>query len=68
MLKPKENIARSMAKRAAVKPGQTLSAEEMKNLVDELFGCEMPAHTPDGKPCFIQTGIDELDRRFKQRS
>lgn len=68
LLKPKENIARSMAKRAAVKPGQSLSTEEMKNLVDELFGCEMPSHTPDGKPCFIQTGIDELDRRFKQRS
>jgi DNA mismatch repair protein MutL len=65
-LQPRENLVRSMAKLAAVKPGQSLSETEMRALVDELFACEMPSHAPDGKPAFIKFPIDELDRRFKR--
>ncbi|MDQ3111338.1 MAG: DNA mismatch repair endonuclease MutL [Bacteroidota bacterium] len=65
-LAPKENMARSMAKQAAVKAGRSLSIIEMRALADELFACEMPSHAPDGKPAFINFPIDELDRRFKR--
>lgn len=65
-LQPHENIIRSMAKLAAVKPGQHLSETEMRALVDELFACEMTSHSPDGKPVFINFPIEELDRRFKR--
>lgn len=65
-LQPHENIIRSMAKLAAVKPGQHLSETEMRALVDELFACEMTSHAPDGKPIFINFPIEELDRRFRR--
>lgn len=65
-LQPHENIIRSMAKLAAVKPGQHLSETEMRALVDELFACEMTSHSPDGKPVFINFPIEELDRRFRR--
>ena len=65
-LQPRENMARSMAKQAAVKPGRVLSLREMRALADELFACEMPSHAPDGKPAFINFPIEELDKRFKR--
>jgi DNA mismatch repair protein MutL len=65
-LAPRENMARSMAKQAAIKAGRSLTVVEMRALVDELFACEMPSHAPDGKPAFINFPIDELDRRFKR--
>lgn len=65
-LAPRENMARSMAKQAAIKAGRSLTIIEMRALADELFACEMPSHAPDGKPAFINFPIDELDRRFKR--
>lgn len=65
-LKPLENIARSLAKRAAIKPGKTMSVKEMQALTDELFGCEQPSFAPDGKPVFINFPIDEIDKRMKR--
>lgn len=65
-LKPLENIARSLAKRAAIKPGKSLDTREMQALVDELFGCEQSSFAPDGKPVFINFPIDEIDKRMKR--
>jgi DNA mismatch repair protein MutL len=65
-LKPVENMARSMARQASVKPGQKLSPQEMHALVDELFACEMPSHAPDGKPAYINFPMDEFDRKFRR--
>jgi DNA mismatch repair protein MutL len=65
-LKPLENIARSLARRAAVKPGKHLSAAEMQSLVDELFGCEQPGFCPNGKPVFVNFPIEEIDKRLKR--
>jgi len=65
-LKPLENIARSLARRAAVKPGKHLSTAEMQSLVDELFGCEQPGFCPNGKPVFVNFPIEEIDKRLKR--
>ncbi len=65
-LAPTENIARSMAKQAAIKAGRSLSILEMRALIDELFACELPTHGADGKPTFINFPIEELDKRFKR--
>lgn len=65
-LQPRDNMARSLAKQAAVKPGQSLSPQEMRALADELFACEMPTHAPGGKPAFIKFPIEELDKRFRR--
>jgi DNA mismatch repair protein MutL len=65
-LKPLENIARSLARRAAIRPGKSLDKKEMQALADELFGCEQPQFSPDGKPVFINFPIDEIDKRMKR--
>ena len=65
-LKPLENMARSLARRASIKPGKTLGPREMQSLVDELFGCEQPAFCPDGKPVYINFPLDEIDKRLKR--
>ncbi|MDX1942728.1 MAG: DNA mismatch repair endonuclease MutL [Saprospiraceae bacterium] len=63
-LKPKENIARAMAKSAAIKRGQALTSIEMQSLIDRLFACELPYKSPTGRNCFITFELDELEKRF----
>ncbi len=62
----RENLARSMARNMAIKSGKSLNQEEMNNLIDELFACKMPYHTPAGKPTISTFSIDDLDKRFKK--
>jgi len=60
----KENIARSFAINAAIKSGQTLSHEEMTLLIDRLFACTNPYHSPNGKPVFLTIHQSEIDKKF----
>jgi len=59
-----EKIARSMARSAAIKKGQSLTIPEMKELIDQLFACETPFKSPFGRNCFITYNLDELDKSF----
>ncbi|MDB9775232.1 DNA mismatch repair endonuclease MutL [Vicingaceae bacterium] len=61
-----ESLARSLAHNTAIKRGKLLHEEEMQNLIDELFACEMPNNLPNGKPIVITYSIDELDKRFQR--
>lgn len=65
-LDKRTNLARSLAKNAAVKAGTRLSAEEMNQLIDELFACKNPKTGLTGKPTFITIGLDELAKRFEK--
>ncbi|TNE68559.1 MAG: DNA mismatch repair protein MutL, partial [Bacteroidetes bacterium] len=60
-----ENLARSMARSAALKRGQTLSVVEMQDLIDHLFACASPYRSPSGRTCFITYELDELQKRFE---
>ncbi len=57
-------IALALAKSAAIVPGQVLSNEEMNNLVDSLFICEVPNYTPDGKTVLSVIPEADIDRLF----
>ncbi len=57
-------MALTMARSAAIVVGQVLTAEEMARLIDELFACEMPAYTPDGKLVFIIIEDSQIKRLF----
>lgn len=57
-------IALALARAAAIVPGQVLSNEEMNNLVDSLFICEVPSYTPDGKIVLSVIAEDDIDRLF----
>jgi len=61
----KENIAQSMSKQASIKKGQTLTALEMKQLIDQLFACEIPFKSPTGSNCFITFELEDLERQFQ---
>jgi len=57
-------MAKSMAKSLAIKNGTQLSKEEQEDLVERLFLCKEPNHSPNGKPTFISMGLNEIDKRF----
>ena len=62
-----ENIARSMARNAAIKRGQPLSVPEMQDIIDQLFACAVPYKSPFGRNCFITLELDELSKKFDKQ-
>ena len=58
-------LALSLAKTAAIVPGQVLSHEEMNNVVDDLLTSTMPNYTPDGKTILSVIKEDELEKLLK---
>lgn len=59
-------LARSLAKNSALKAGTILSTEEMNNLIDELFACESPNFSLQGKPIIQTITLEELDKKFEK--
>ena len=59
------NLALTLAKAAAIVPGQVLTNEEMNGLVDGLFTVATPNYTPDGKTVLSVLQEDELEKLFK---
>ena len=64
-VKVRENLAKALAKASAVNYGKTLSSEEMSAIIDQLFACETPNYTPDGKTIVSVLETQELDKRFR---
>lgn len=63
----KENLARSLAKRAGIKAGQKLMREEMKALIDGLFACGTSNYTPDGIPTFFIFELRKIESYFNRQ-
>jgi DNA mismatch repair protein MutL len=59
-----ERFAATYACRAAIKAGQRLDADEMRELVTRLLAATLPAHDVHGRPTIVQLPKDELERRF----
>lgn len=60
----REKLIRSLAWQHAVKPGRSLSQQEMKTLGEELFATAQPNITPSGNPTYIAFKKDYLERMF----
>lgn len=58
-------LALSLAKAAAIVPGQVLTDEEMDNLVDGLFAVATPNYTPDGKTVLSVLKEEDLEKMFR---
>ena len=65
-LTQQENIARSLAKRACIKPGKKLQPEEIDMLVDQLFACTHAQHTPDGRKVFLVVTLEHIHTLFQE--
>jgi DNA mismatch repair protein MutL len=59
-----ERFAATYACRAAVKAGQRLEPEELRELVRRLFAATLPAHDVHGRPAIVHLPKEELERRF----
>ena len=66
-LDKRDNLARTLAKNAAIKAGTKLELAEMNDLVDQLFACEMPNAAINGKQIIVKITLDELAERFNKR-
>ncbi len=58
------NVTLSMAKAAAVQPGQQLSQAEAEALLSDFFSLPDPAYTPDGHPTFFTLDAAEIAKRL----
>ena len=63
-LNPLERFAATYACRAAIKAGDTLGRDEIRDLLAQLFACELPPHDVHGRPTIVQLPKEELERRF----
>ena len=57
-------IAMTFACKGAIKAGQVLSQEEMRELVDRLFATPLPFHDVHGRPTIVRLTRSELERKF----
>ncbi len=60
----REKLVRCMSRQQAIKAGQALGQQEMKQLIEQLFDCNTPNVTPTGSPTYLEFKEDYLDRMF----
>lgn len=60
----KENLARSLAKRASIRSGQALAKGEIEALVEGLFACNNPNFSPEGTPTFFIFDASKIENFF----
>jgi DNA mismatch repair protein MutL len=65
-LDKRDNLARSLARNAAHKNRGKVIMEEMNQLVDQLFACQMPNLALNGKPVISTFTLNELAERFEK--
>jgi len=59
-----QKMAGLLARVAAVKSGTKLSTTEMQQMTDELFGCQSPYFTHQGKPIVVNLQLSDIDKSF----
>ncbi len=57
-----EKLALSISKASSRSYGKVLEQEEMRELVDQLFGCSNPNYSPSGKPVLRILNIEEIEK------
>lgn len=64
-LDAKENLACSLARTAAIKYGQRLTQEEMRDITDRLFACKSPNISANGKKTIVILEYDDINKKFE---
>jgi DNA mismatch repair protein MutL len=62
--KRQEKIAQSVACHSAIKAGQSLTAEEMRELIKQLEQTNQPRTCPHGRPTMIHLSSHQLAKEF----
>jgi len=63
----REEIAISLACHGAVRAGQALSYEEMRDLIRQLEQASQPRNCPHGRPTMIHLSSSQLEKGFGRR-
>lgn len=62
----RDQIAASVACKAAIKVNMPLTAEKMQWLIDELMKTANPMTCPHGRPIVMRVGLRDIERGFKR--
>lgn len=62
---PLTKILIALADSGAIRYGKILGTEEIRHLVDKLFGSSNPNYCPSGKTIFSIVSSEELEKKFK---
>ena len=61
-----ENIRKLFACHSAIKAGNKLTAQEMNQLIQDLYATENPLTCPHGRPTMVRVSEEELGKKFKR--
>ena len=62
----RDEIAASLACKAAIKINMPLTTEKMQWLIDELMKTKNPMTCPHGRPIIMRMGLRDIERGFKR--
>ncbi|HVG19078.1 MAG TPA: DNA mismatch repair endonuclease MutL [Blastocatellia bacterium] len=62
----RDEIAASLACKAAIKVNMPLTGEKMQWLIDELMKTKNPMTCPHGRPIIMRMGLRDIERGFKR--
>lgn len=62
----RENLARSLAKKSAIKKGARLDSTEMETLVGQLFACQNPNYGLGGNKTFVKLDLNKIHAFFNR--
>ncbi len=62
----REKIAQSLACHGAVRAGQALDGDELRQLIRELEQTSNPHTCPHGRPTILHLGLSQLEKEFKR--
>jgi DNA mismatch repair protein MutL len=65
---PQQDILIRLADLIAIKSGQILSTDDMRDIVRRLERCPEPQRSPTGQNTLIHMSANELEREFNRRS
>ncbi|HNX54795.1 MAG TPA: DNA mismatch repair endonuclease MutL [Prolixibacteraceae bacterium] len=63
--KARETVAASLAQASAIPYGQALKANEISELIDNLFACQTPNFSPKGKKVLSIMPLDDFEKILK---
>ena len=63
-----EKVGKSVACHAAIRAGQQLGNEEIRELIRQLEQCDQPRSCPHGRPTLIHLSSRQLEREFGRTS
>jgi DNA mismatch repair protein MutL len=58
-----ESFAETLSNR--ISKYESCDLRGVENLLDEMFACDLPYCTPDGRPTLIQISMKELEKKFR---